>query len=643
MEKEKSISVSQSPEAEKERNRVLTIVSDDKQRRDQANTFFRGANLLTYTEAGMAQFIGHTPKPEWKKDYQFNVFDPITRDKVMAIVSKTAGLYEAEFFNKNKRIAAISETITTVLSAFYKDSAQRLNDKDNNKLSMLAALISPKAIWYEGWRHQKRTIREITERDEYGRITKTEEKQIVHYNGPYGELVPVDDFIYGSLKIRNIQEQPRLAWINRMQIEEFRRRFSQKRYPEAKKVRTAGTLFANEMSDLLIRHDLKENEVEVIYLFEKWDDNMSIVANGILLTPPKNSPMPFAHKDYPFVHGGFEELSPFFVYDMPLTMKLMDMQDMNNEILNLSLDMVWRALNEVILTKDGDEINDDELYGGGQVTVRDPSNVQKFEFGSSFGFNSASAMQERARRSIESASLDAPSSGQSGSRQITAREAVIAREAALEITSLFLQNMEAMERDKAKLRVKNQLDRYKRPVEWEKRIGKDNAEQAIPIFREISVRGTKLDGGKRGTANINITETPRPAEVLDQINVQNKQELSQEIDITPDLIREIVDFDVEIVGNSSVNKSKAQEAAEARAFLRDATAMPQLFNVKYAAEEYVSAIGKNKSEALVQQEEDPMEQMLKKMRGEGEKPPLGEVKPQGVEENPLEAAINQPI
>lgn len=630
----------QSEEMTRERNRIVTLIQEDKQRRDQETTFFRNENLSSYTEVGIGQFLGYRAKPEWKKDYQYNVFDPVTRDKVMAILSKTAGLYEAEFFNTNKRLAKISETISTVLGAFYRDSTRQLNEKEKNKLTMLAALITPKAIWYEGWRYQKRTIKEIEERDDTGKITKLKKKEICHYNGPWGELVPVEDLIPGSLKIRDIQEQPRLAWVPKMQMEQFRRLYPTSRYPEAAKVLPHGALFDNDLTEFTIRNDMKENEVEVAMLFEKWEDRASIVANGVLLSKVE-APMPFAHKDYPFVWGGFEELSPWFIYDMPLTIKLLDMQDVSNEILNLTLDMVWRALNEVILVTDGDGINDDVLYGGGMVPVNDPKNFQKLEFGSSFGFQAAGSVLERARRSIESASLDAPSSGQSGARNITAREALIAREAALEITTLFLQNMENMERDKARLRVKNQLDRYKRPIDWEKRVGKEQADEAIAVFREISARDTKLDGGKRGTVNVMITETPRPKDELDKINTENDKELSQTIDISPELIREI-DFDVEIVGNSSVRRSKAQDTAEARAFLTDATAMPDVLNVNYAAEEYVKALGKKKDEALVQKEEDPMAQMMGGARppAPAGAPKVGDVP---MPESGVDAILNQDL
>ena len=583
---------------EKEKGRVIKVVQDDKGRRDQETSFFRNETLATYVDVGRAQFIGHRAKPEWKKDYQYNVFDGITRDKVMAIISKSSGMYEAQFFNKNKNLSRIAETIATVLGGFYKDSVDRLNEREINKDIMLTALIEPKVIWYEGWKYQTRTIRDIEERDPLsGEPTRFTPKKKTHYNGPWGQICSVMDIIPGSLRERNLQEQPRFTWIEKMELGTFKRRFPETRYPEAKKVRPHRNLIGTDLSEYIVRGDLKEDEVEVIYHFEKWEDRLTTIANGIMLTKP-NSPMPFAHKDYPFVWGGFEPLHPSFIYDMPLTMKLLDMQDMNNEILNLSLDMVWRALQEVILVGNSDGINDDVLYGGGMVEVNDPKNFQKFEFGSSFGFQSAREMREVARRSIESGSLDAPASGQTGTRQITAREALIAREAALEITSLFLANMENMERQKAYLRVKNQLDRYKRPVDWAKAVGDELSEEAIPVFRELSVRDAKLDSGKRGTVNIRITEKPRTKKELDAENVKNDKEMSQTIDISPELIREI-DFHVEIVANSAIKRSKQVEIAEARANLTDAAALPQVLSVPYYAKKYVKAQGDKEDEALV--------------------------------------------
>ena len=619
-EKERVRNFGQSQEIETEKSRLLRLVQDDKMRRDRETNFFRGASLAQYANAGRQQFIGHRRKPDWKKDYQYNLFDPITRDKVFAILSKSKGLYEAQFFNTNKRLAKFSETIATILGAFYKDSTTKLKEHEKNKMIGLSALTTPKAIWYEGWRLQKRSIREITERDEEtGEIKKTEPKKIIHYNGPWGELIPVEDFIPSSLRTRDIQEQTRLTWIPKMQIEEFRRRYPVSKYPEAAKVVSYNTLLDEDLTEFTVRNDLKENEVETPMIFEKWDDKASIIANGILITRIDN-PMPFAHKDFPFVWGGFEELDPFFVYDMPLTIKLLDMQDMTNEVLNLTLDMVWRALNEVILTGAGDEINDDVLYGGGMVPVNDPKNFQKLEFGSAFGFNSANSVMNRAKQSIESASVDAIQGGQSGASNITARQVLAAREAAIEITTLFLQNMEAMEKDKALLRVKNQLDRYKRPIDWKKIIGDKNTEEAVAMFREISVRGARLDGGKRGTAIVNITEEPRTKDELNKLNIENDKEMSQTIDVTPEFIRDI-EFDVEVVPNSSVKRSKIQEINEARAFLSDAAAMPQVLNVAFAAKEYIKQLGKNEDEALVKQQANPMQQMMEQMKGGEQKEP----------------------
>jgi hypothetical protein len=607
----------QSPEKEKEVNRIIQIVSEDKSRRDQQTQFFRNETLITYTNIALGQFIGFNEKPEYKQDYQYNLFDPITRDKVMAIISKTNGMYEAQFFNTNKELEPVSETISNVLGAFYKQSTRELDEKTKNRLTMLTALITPKAIWYEGWRHQKRIIRDIEERDETGRITKTAPKKIVHYSGPYGYLLQVEDVVFGSLAERDLQEQPRIATIPKMQYSTFKRLFPETRYPDSAKVCKHGLIFGNDLTDFTVRNDLTENEVEVVTFYEKWEDRMSIIANGILLTEI-NNPMPFAHKDYPLVWGGFEELSPFFIYDMPLSMKLLDMQDMNNEVLNLTLDMVWRALNDVILVQSGDGINEDVIYGGGLVDVDDPKNFQKLEFGSSFAFNSATAMMERAKRSIESASLDAPSSGQSGSRNITAREALIAREAALEITTLFLTSMENMEREKARLRTLNQLDRYKSPIEWQDRIGENGVAESIKVFKDLSVRDARLDGGKRGNLNINITETPRPKDELEKENIQNDKVMSQTIDLSPELIRKIK-FDVEIVANSVVKKTKMEERAEARAFLQDSASMPQILSVPYAAEEYVKTLNKNPKEALVQQDQeqlnDPLQQLMAQRQG----------------------------
>lgn len=595
----KDTQILQSSETEKFKSEIFDIVVDDKERRDQPFPFFRNETLSKYTDTARQLFIGHNEKPDWKEDYQYNVFDPIPRDKIMAIISKTSGYYEAQFFNANKRLSELSETISNVLGAFYKDACYRLKDKDKNRDIMLAALTTPKAIWYEGWRFKKRKIKEITERDDMGRITKTTPKNIVYSNDPYGELIPVEDFIAGSLRIRDLQEQPRLTWVSKMQEGQFKREFSEKMYPAVSQVKTFGALINTDdsMEYTPLRGDLKENEVEVIRYFNKWDDEYYAMANGVMLTD-RGNPMPFDHKNYPFVWGGFEQLDPSFIYDMPMTIKLMDMTDANNEVLNLSLDMLWRALNEVVLVGAGDEINDDVLYSGGIVDVNNPQNFQKFSFGNASTFNASEQLLKRIKESMEQSSVDSTMAGQAGSgRQVTAREVLVAREAALEIASLFLENMESMERDKATLRVQNMLDRYQKPKEWTKRIGEKLFEKAQPIFRTFSVRNANLDMGKTGVMNINITNEPRPKQQVNQENDSIK-ELSQTIDISPDFIRDI-EFEVEIIPNSSVKKSKQTDIADARQFMVDAAGLPQVFNIRNAAESYVKQLGKNPDDALI--------------------------------------------
>jgi hypothetical protein len=594
-------SIKQSPEIERNKNELIRQIQEDKEKRDQTSVLFRGENLITYTDVAQAQFVGHRAKPSWKKDYQYNVFDPITRDKVMAIISKSGGMYEAQFYNTNKKLAGFSDTIATVLGAFYEDSRYNLQEVERNKELMLDALTTPKAIWFEGWRYQTRTVRDILERDpESGRVTKLSAKKKVHYNGPWGCTVPVKEIIPGSMKTRVLQDQPRFHWVRKMQLSDFQREF--KGYPMAQYVQPYQYVFDDGLSDILVSTDMRDNEVEVIYSFNKWDDKLTMIASGIQLTTNIDNPMPFAHKDYPFAWAGFEPLSNQFVYDMPLTIKILDMQDVNNEVLNLSLDMVHRALNEVILSTEGDAINDDELYGGSIIQVDNVKNFQKFEFGSPSGYNMANSVSDRVRKSIEGSSLDAPSSGQTASRPITAREAVIAREAAVEIASYYLGNMEALEEQKALLRTQNQLDRYKLPTEWQEYVGEDNLKKFQAVYREFSVRDTRLDGGKRGTAHITITETPRDNEDVNKANNEDDKELSQTIDISPEFIRHIKPT-VRIIANSSMKKSKAIEAAEARAWFQDAMAVPDVLDVRYAAERYAKVTGQNPDEALVQNDQ----------------------------------------
>ena len=49
-----------------------------------------GRNIYDYVKDSVDRMNEYKLKPDWKEDWQNNVFDPITRDKLIAILSKLA-------------------------------------------------------------------------------------------------------------------------------------------------------------------------------------------------------------------------------------------------------------------------------------------------------------------------------------------------------------------------------------------------------------------------------------------------------------------------------------------------------------------------------------------------------------------------
>ena len=590
---EKMLEVEDFNQGEKEKDRVRFVekrLEELVNTRNQGFKYFGMKNqntnkqeyltLIDYINESEKRLNGDLPKPEHKDDWQANIFDNITRDKFISIISRlSAQRMKAQFLN-NEGLPSDTAKIVTNL---YEAAARGKNGLGKDEKFLFKSLFEAGAkgtvVREETYFLGKRKIKD------HEHFRKTEElkfKTIYEYEDVYSKVIPLEEFYPGDITKQDIQEMPDCAVVQFPDYATFRQEFAD--YENAKYVQK-GTISKEEQA-LFNIDSTKEEVVRVVKYYNRITDSHDIVAGGVLLTKVGN-PLPHPHKQLPFNAGMFEMISPQFFYGMSLPMKLASMQDMNNSLLNMTFDQLYIALMTPIFNSSGADIDIDWLYPKAVIDLprgTNPNAIRELNTNPNNITLAQNAMAIIKRRMDEGAASGSEQSGISGAgRSKTAEEVATAREAAMEISGMFLRFMEWSEEDRAEQRIQNMLYYYSKPL-------KSNGK-----YRKIVVDNVRLLQGELGKMMVNITKEPRKKEELDKINLQT-EEMSQVVDVTPELLRNF-NYMVKIVPNASLKDTESTRINKELSWYQ-ITAQDPMFNQKEVRKDLAEAFGKDISKIM---------------------------------------------
>ncbi len=443
------------------------------EQRQAAYRFFNDRTLIDYINDSVDRFNGYiAPRVDPAADWGAKVFNNITRQKTVAIIAQiTAERVKAEFFpqdqnDENDMIAA------ELIKKLEENSYYKNKDDEQQFYSVLEAAMRGTCIGYEGYKVDKRKIKEIIEYNPDSGEIKFKEKEITDWDDVYGETIPLFDFYPGNIWVRSMQKQPFVIWRTVLDEDVFKAEFE--KFPNAKFVVAGQSPLGTTTDDrakqsadtttdgtttTFVSDSIRDGQVEVIRYFDKWNDIFHVVANGVLLTPLV-SPLPWDHKDYPFWKTMFEPFAEDFFYGKSLPDKLRSNQDVLNDLYRMMLDQSFLSVNPPMMSQGIENIRDERLFPGARIQVDDLSQTKVMEIPgpTPAHFNILQMVENNMKKD----SLDDASSGQSGSRT-TAFEIGVVKEASQKILSLFLRALEWGVRDKTELRVRNILQFYRMP------------------------------------------------------------------------------------------------------------------------------------------------------------------------------------
>jgi hypothetical protein len=202
--------------------------------------------------------------------------------------------------------------------------------------------------------------------------------------------------------------------------------------------------------------------------------------------------------------------------------------------------------------------------------------------------------------------LSADVISQSGGSAKTAREVTVARNIALELTSLFLSFIEFGQKSKYTLRLANMFQFYTMPID----VDKDGKE----IFREFKIASGKLMFGGDGVKIVRFVDEENMP-VFSQELANEKRAIMGESNIIKINVNKLKDFKaiLKIIPRSSVKDSDAMETAKELEFV-DRTLGNPLFDQVEIAKALALAFKKDPAKVMAKQQQQP-DQMREALMG----------------------------
>src|SRR3990167_6096168 len=505
-----------------------------------------------------------------KEAWQSNMMDNISRVKVRAVVAGVGLKVPDMAFVALNKTGLLSSKRAEIFKNIVKQTFKDGNPSLHSFLEVWHMLSHGMVVVYEGFKTGGAKREKVVSFDtRTGEVeTKTE---YIHGNGkPFSVLLNPQEFYWHDMKIRDVQDQPRIAWVQHYTKAECQQEFE--KYPNYKFIKDKtgaakflplqDTLFFDSWSS---RVD-DEDDFEVIRIYSKADNldddspcyGYEVWVNGV---PMLRAPLLWGQDEpmYPFAHQIAEPYANtnFFV-GVPFGQIVEAYKEQKNTVVNTMIDKLYRSMkkpylvglgNKDILEFEGKFVDEDNRF-----YVPDISQVKPFPYE---GLNTGEfQMLSVLDRGIDSLSVDKAQQGQVQGGAKTAREVVIANQRAQEMKGILFLALEDLWYQKTKLRTQVVLTHYI----------SDKAMQTYMKDQIIQIPDYTFGDGVRGILAIHVAKSK--GKLLSQMEIEAREQTMEEQGIPYKLVS-IKDtyldewqYDFKIVPQSLRDEQKAEDEEE---------------------------------------------------------------------------------
>lgn len=452
-----------------------------------------------------------------KEEWQSNMMDNIARAKMRAIAAGV-GLKVPEMTSDAMNEDGLH---SSVRGEVFKNITRQTYMEGNSSLSAFLEvwhmLSHGIAINYEGYKTGGAKRKKVVSFDSVTGVVETVDEYVKMDGKPFSVLLNPQEFFWADFFIRDVQEQPYVAWVqhyNKMEIElEFSKfknyKYIKDRAEASKWSQLQNTLFFDKWKSRV----QAEDDYEVLRFYSKQDDLYEIWINGI---PMLRCPLLWGEKEkmYPFAKQIAEPYANtnFFV-GMPFGQLIEAYQEHKNTFINTMIDKAYRSMETPMLVGLGNKdmldietkfVNQDNRYYIPDVNQVKPMPIN--------GINQAElVMLQVLDRGIESISIDKAQQGQTTGGGKTAREVVIADQRARELKGLLYLALEDFWYQKTKLRTQIIITHFL----------KDKASRTGFRDKVITVKDYTFGDGARGILEIHVAKSP--AKLLPKAEIEQRE------------------------------------------------------------------------------------------------------------------------
>ena len=525
--------------------------------------------LIQYIDNSDKRLNAYTPSrdAQGKESWQSNFFDPITRNKLKAFVAGVALDVPEIHYRAVNRQGNFSAKRAELIKQLVRHSRLQGNPQLDIFFEAWECAGKGTVVKFDGYLKTKYERKFIKAFDlETGEI-ETETREAEVDDKPVDWLVPLPEFFIWDFQIFDVQDQPKLAWIQHYNSEQLEQEFGQ--YKNFKNIHDAATVkrFRSTTESFFLEaweHRVaEEDDFEVIRYFNKFEDQYEIWVNGV---PVLRAPLLWGktQKMYPFSKTILEPFTGYnFFYGKSLPSILEGIQDLDNTIKNTMVDKLYRSMtppmlvgleNKDLLDVESELVNQDNKIYVPNVNAVKPMPYQGVQQGEL-------AMLEVVARSSDLATIDSTQQGVQG-KGVTAREALIADERARQLKGTFFMFLQDLWLQKTRIRIQNILMNYMTP-KLEKVVNKQGVEQIRDALTIFNIPDAEFSDGSVGILGVQIARNK--GDRLSISDIEAREDTAEQnglnyklIAVTSDYLDDW-DFDFELVTSTIFNQDRLRK------------------------------------------------------------------------------------
>lgn len=517
------------PTAEEEKAREvfyknLTLMRDLK---TQQFPHFAGQygqrSWLSYIDDSERVLNGYVESREaqGKEEWQANLMDNITLQKCRAIAAGVGLRVPKMNFDatnsKGVRSLVRAEILKNITTQTFEDQ----NPSLHNFLEVWQLICHGTIFEYEGFQTGGAKVRRVKSFDSVTGDIEIEEKFVKFDGKPISVILNPQDFLWWDMKIRDVQDQKRVAWIQKYGKKDLEIEFS--KHKNFKYIMDKSSVVKNQLQDTLYYQKWsdglrEENDFEVARLYDKEEDIYEVWINGV---PIIRTPLLWGgdKKVYPFakqINQAFANSNWFVGMSWPAILE--SYQDHKNTHINTLIDKTYRTLETPMLiglgNKDLFDVEDQLVNQDNRYYVPDVNQVKPYPIA---GVNQGElAMLEVLNQGIELSSIDKSQQGIASATQKTARQSLIDDARAQELKGPLYLSLEDLWLQKTKLRIEIVLTHYL----------KDKAVRVDTKGQIVSVKDYTFGNGERGILDIHVAKSK--AGLLPIADVEAREDAAEE-------------------------------------------------------------------------------------------------------------------